>query len=271
MPFNNDIAGGNGQLVRNWIQSVNYVAGSSGWRISKNGNAEFNNGTFRGSIEVGPIPGQHFIVNNPATGDVVDIYDGTNTLVTKIDKFGEIISTNTANNSSVQIFGSGYLFTNLSSPPSSLGGMTGNSSSVGSEVIVDSGHTVGGKSAGIFFLDDITGPGGKAALVAQQRGMSQGVLIQTDNFSATNNYFHAQLYTNIVTDASGNSNFAHNCNFTPTMGFLVSASTAGSDFYQYVWLNPAFGPANANAHFTDRLGAPKVTTTLAMTYGLFIG
>lgn len=37
------------------IESTNYVAGSSGWRITKAGNAEFNNGTFRNITATGNI------------------------------------------------------------------------------------------------------------------------------------------------------------------------------------------------------------------------
>ncbi len=36
--------------IANVIQSNNYIAGSSGWQINKNGNVDFNNGTFRGSL-----------------------------------------------------------------------------------------------------------------------------------------------------------------------------------------------------------------------------
>lgn len=50
--FSNSTVGGIGNLIRSWIQSVPFVSGSTGWRISKNGNAEFNGATFRGSIVI---------------------------------------------------------------------------------------------------------------------------------------------------------------------------------------------------------------------------
>lgn len=50
--FSNSTVGGVGNLIRSWIQSVPFVSGSTGWRISKNGNAEFNGATFRGSITI---------------------------------------------------------------------------------------------------------------------------------------------------------------------------------------------------------------------------
>lgn len=48
--FNNSILGGVGALIRQYIQSPNYVAGTSGWTINRDGSAEFNAGTFRGNI-----------------------------------------------------------------------------------------------------------------------------------------------------------------------------------------------------------------------------
>jgi hypothetical protein len=51
MQFNNPILAGN-VLVRNAMQSENYVAGSAGWRIERDGDVEFNDGTFRGDVHI---------------------------------------------------------------------------------------------------------------------------------------------------------------------------------------------------------------------------
>lgn len=51
--FSNAILGGASTLIRQAIQSANYVAGSTGWRIAKDGTAEFNNATVRGSVSAG--------------------------------------------------------------------------------------------------------------------------------------------------------------------------------------------------------------------------
>ncbi len=40
-------------LVRQAIRSPGYVAGSAGWTINRDGSVEFNNGTFRGTLNVG--------------------------------------------------------------------------------------------------------------------------------------------------------------------------------------------------------------------------
>jgi hypothetical protein len=36
--------------IGNYIRSNNYVAGTTGWNIPKDGSPEFNNGTFRGAL-----------------------------------------------------------------------------------------------------------------------------------------------------------------------------------------------------------------------------
>lgn len=50
MEFSNGIVGGSDELVRNGIQSRGYVAGVTGWRINRAGDAEFNDVTIRGSL-----------------------------------------------------------------------------------------------------------------------------------------------------------------------------------------------------------------------------
>lgn len=52
--FSSPIAGSGGSLTIPRIKSPDYVAGSAGWTINKDGSAEFNNGTFRGPLAVGP-------------------------------------------------------------------------------------------------------------------------------------------------------------------------------------------------------------------------
>lgn len=51
--FANAVVGGAEFLIRSAIKSANYIATVSGWRIAKDGSAEFSNGTFRGTIIVG--------------------------------------------------------------------------------------------------------------------------------------------------------------------------------------------------------------------------
>lgn len=55
MTFTNAILAGV-TLVRDAIQSEGFVTGVTGWRISRDGNAEFNDVTIRGEVEVGDTP-----------------------------------------------------------------------------------------------------------------------------------------------------------------------------------------------------------------------
>lgn len=57
--FSNPVFGGNGTLIRPAAQSPNYVAGSTGWMIARDGSAEFNNLTIRGTFQ-----GTDFIINS---------------------------------------------------------------------------------------------------------------------------------------------------------------------------------------------------------------
>lgn len=70
--FRNPIVAGV-QLVREAIQSANFVAGVSGWRITRTGDAEFNNATLRGELLVTDPDGSYVRVfdENPGAGAVV--------------------------------------------------------------------------------------------------------------------------------------------------------------------------------------------------------
>jgi len=50
MTFTNSITGENGVLIRNQIESPNFVTGVSGWIVRKDGTVEFTSGVFRGNI-----------------------------------------------------------------------------------------------------------------------------------------------------------------------------------------------------------------------------
>lgn len=78
--FSNPIVNAAGTLIKNVIKSVNYVAGSLGWQISKDGNAEFNLGNFRGSITVTGSNGSKIVIDAGAGYPTMFFYskDGTN-------------------------------------------------------------------------------------------------------------------------------------------------------------------------------------------------
>lgn len=76
MPWQRGIAGGNGTLLVNALKSSNYAAGTSGFSLGKNGDAEFNDITIRGgTVEDGdglyysPSPGAgNLVASVNATG-----------------------------------------------------------------------------------------------------------------------------------------------------------------------------------------------------------
>lgn len=70
MSFRNPIVAGN-NLVRNAIQSPNYVAGSMGWIIRRDGSAEFSNAIFRGSVVISGSNNILMYSAAPAAGDLV--------------------------------------------------------------------------------------------------------------------------------------------------------------------------------------------------------
>lgn len=74
-PFSNPIVGGGGELVRNRIVSRNYVPGVSGWVIERDGDAEFNDVTVRGQLDVVDPTDSSAIriyVENPGDGAIIE-------------------------------------------------------------------------------------------------------------------------------------------------------------------------------------------------------
>jgi len=95
--FSNPIIGGGGALIYPLIKSPGYVPGVSGWAIFKNGNVEFNSGTFRGTVAAGSFTGADFLIN--ATGAF--FYSG-------IPAFGNLIAS-IASAAGTDTFGNAYL------------------------------------------------------------------------------------------------------------------------------------------------------------------
>ena len=78
--FNNPLVGSGGTLVLDHIQSSNYVAGSLGWAIFRNGLAEFGQAIIRGLLQLGGDgtlgrPGISFGVT-PVPAELVAYYAG---------------------------------------------------------------------------------------------------------------------------------------------------------------------------------------------------
>jgi hypothetical protein len=67
MPFTDPIVADT-TLVRDSIQSPDYVVGSTGWTINRDGTAEFNNIYIRGTIEASDVDGSHVIIKDDHSG-----------------------------------------------------------------------------------------------------------------------------------------------------------------------------------------------------------
>jgi hypothetical protein len=95
VPFKNDIIGGAETLIREAIRSPNYVAGSSGWTVNKDGTVEFNSGVFRGTITAGTFQGLNFIIDQSG----IFFYSGTPASGNLILAFAPSAGTDTYGNS----------------------------------------------------------------------------------------------------------------------------------------------------------------------------
>jgi hypothetical protein len=268
MPFTNEVIGSNGVLIRNTLQSQNYVPGVSGWQITKSGNAEFNNGTFRGSIISGNVTGKHIVLNNLVTGHAVDVYDDTNSLVAYINSIGQI-GTRLADGSA-QAYTLGGSLTLTQDNDQGLFSMQAHTATQGAALIIDSFSPTEASGDGqlVVWSSGTGGSAQPATVTAIERGHS-GSIVVTDGLS-TNNLMHAAIY-NVSTDAGGSSTFNHGASFTPKIGILAGVNGIGANFpYQYAWFGTPFTSTTAHAAFKDNLGAALASTTLGV-FGIFFG
>jgi hypothetical protein len=95
----------NGTVKRGNWKSGNFVSGSSGWRITANGDAEFNSGTFRGTFTIGGT-----VITIGPTDDIQDALDtidnaGGGTLYLQAGTYN--VSSNIVVPSSCAIIGAG--------------------------------------------------------------------------------------------------------------------------------------------------------------------
>lgn len=77
MAFNNPVVGSSGTLIRLAIHSPDYVAGISGWSINKDGTAEFNDVTVRGTLHVNGFDNSYVEISDQGIGQpAVTMYPG---------------------------------------------------------------------------------------------------------------------------------------------------------------------------------------------------
>jgi len=271
MTFSNPIVAGQ-NLVIPGIQSPNYTAGVSGWRIARDGTVEFNSGVFRGSIQIGTSPGQHAILANPATGDPIDVYNASNQLDFSVDANGIMSSIDPTNNIDAQIQSAGLAF---HVPRGTLAGGAGAGASgvVGTTrqdtvFVFANGHGTGKSSTLTLTAGSDDGTTSPATTELVERDKTVSPLVTLD--LQTNNFVHVGAY-NVTTDASGTGIITHNAGFTPKAGFLMGVNGIGANFpYQAAWFTSPFTSSTAKAAFKDNTGAALASTTLGV-FGLFFG
>lgn len=76
MPFKNYLVAGT-TLKREAIQSPNYVTGTSGWTIRRDGSAEFNDALFRGTLQIGVPPAPYLLISGTVPPALSAFYGGT--------------------------------------------------------------------------------------------------------------------------------------------------------------------------------------------------
>lgn len=252
------------------IQSPNYVAGASGWIINADGTVEFTAGTFRGSIEVGPLTGQHFIVNNPATGDALDIYNSSNQLVFSINAFGIATSHNptTGLESSLQAGqiqldnSPGLVNANLVLVPS------------GNVAIRDILEIIMSPHLGTSYTLSLEGGSDNGALsptlVGNEHNIS-GSMVQSDQI-ATNNLMHVGHYSGTVAGGNGVWTFAHGCSFTPAEVIMTPWDSAGAQSRNYPVLgSTTISGGNCSAQWWDGVGNKVANGVTVGVRAVFFG
>lgn len=160
-------------LVNNIIKSNNYIAGSAGWAINGNGNAEFSGVTVRGTVvaNAGAVGG----INISASSIYSSDYDGSNGFAIYSNGFadfnevsvrGEIIAT------SGSIADNFTIGNNLAIGNSAtIGGFTniGANISIGANASIGSSATIGGslKIGDNVRINNATGDGGNTVLIVR--------------------------------------------------------------------------------------------------------
>jgi len=102
-------------LKKSFVQSPNFKSGSTGWNIDKNGNAEFNDGTFRGTLSIGgsviTIDNTKSIQDkldeiNTAGGGTLYLKAGTYTLASDITMYANVALIGVSPNATILDFNS---------------------------------------------------------------------------------------------------------------------------------------------------------------------
>jgi len=245
------------------IQSPNYVAGTSGWIIRQDGTVEFAAGLFRGSIESGTDPGQHVILNNPATGDAVDVYDAGNNLVTYINRLGVVAAVDPSTGHLARMTQGQFQQSDGGSNDSALILLPAASTSQQTELDVLVSPPVG--TTYTLRLVGGSDDGSKSpTLIGNERGVS-GSLVQSDQVSS-GNLRHQGTVSGSNTDASGFLTFAHGAAFTPTRMLLQPHDVGTPAFGMLDYISGSLSAFNATVFAKNFNGTTRTAAPITFDY-----
>lgn len=267
MPFNNSIAGGNGTLVRNQLQSENFVAGVSGWRISKNGNSEFNNGIFRGSLAIGTAPAQHAIIN-PGNGDILDVYDASGNLVAQIIGSGTYIN---------YLFSGATAVQHMRYQSTGMVGLSDGDSSLMAYQFDPTGTalpnrpqltiTVANNAANHVYQLKMQAGSDAGPELPTMTGTEQGITgtVTQSSVVGSNNLIFAGDFTG-VTDAAGKVVVTHGAGFTPSKVFVQVHDTGTPTFGDVDVMNGSVNATTFQVFCTSFTGVTRASATVSFYY-----
>lgn len=206
----NPIAAGDGSLIYPAIKSPNFVAGTTGWSIARDGTAEFSDATIRGTVEAGANT-----VRLNSNGIAVI---GTNEQYDVNKNAGFLARHNPDNGTQVQLFPTGLFLTSQNPTPV-------NNKSLNAATLFSGINTVGGTDTPYteLYSQAITG-----------KGSAYIQLLGQDSASATNNakIFMIGGVLPFIDDRGHNYLRGENGKFTisggPAGSFVVAVSFANA-------------------------------------------
>jgi hypothetical protein len=269
MPFSNEVIGTNGALIRNWMKSENYVAGVSGWPITKDGNAEFNDGTFRGQLVSGAPGTQEVVLNSSTTGDAIDVYDSSGNLVYYVNRFGVAASINPANHISSKMVTGQFQQADTSNNDTNILLLPASTTTQQSTMQISMSPPVG-TTANLEILGGSDNGNYPPDIRYNSRNVN-GSLVQNDS-AGTNNLFHSGSYIGSTSDAFGNAAIAHGCSFTPKFCVFSTwdyASTAPI-WWVTLWAS-GMDATNFRVYIRNGSGNPPPSGTSFGLQAFFIG
>lgn len=239
--FQNAVVGGGGALVRVLIKSVNFVAGSSGWQITKAGDAEFNSLTLHSGLTV------------PDAADIpaeLSAYFGTDLLSVVLYNF---------------IVGAPeYQFTAIlrGTVRQRVEGVVNKNNANVVRVLATYSYITAG-TATLVLGDEAASPVTSVALgTAMKVETTQGGSI-IDDRGATYRPFHVVAYSG-TTDASGFLTVNHGCPFTPTSAMFSQA--AGGSSFGVPWGYDNLGTVSIRLRFHNANGTGGLATSAVSGY-----